>query len=122
MKRVFGMSICVMLLFAACGQQHDAETLVEGFMKENLIDSSSLSGVEFAKLDSTARLNDSIINILRADSKQSERYRNDIRYADNKQDKSLKILRVKYMLGTEECSDTYYLDKNLTNIIAIKIN
>lgn len=122
MKRVFGMSICVMLMFAACGQQHDAETLVEGFMKENLIDSSSLSGVEFAKLDSTARLNDSIINILRADSKQSERYRSDIRYADNKQDKSLKILRVKYMLGTEEYSDTYYLDKNLTNIIAIKIN
>lgn len=122
MKLVFGMSICAMLMFAACGQQHDAETLVEDFMKENLNNSSSLSSVEFAKLDSTARLNDSIINILRADSKQSDRYRNDIRYADSRQEKVLKMLRVKYTLGTDECSDTYYLDKSLTKVIAVKIN
>ena len=82
------------MMFSACGQQHDAEVLVKDFMNENLKNPTALTNVDFAKLDSTARLIDSIINVLRSLAGQSGRYRDGIRYSDKKQEKPLKILRV----------------------------
>lgn len=122
MRRIFYPLFCAVMMFSACGQQHDAEVLVKDFMNENLKNPTALTNVDFAKLDSTARLNDSIINVLRSLTGQSGRYRDDIRYSDKKQEKPLKILRVQYKIDTTECSDTYYLSRDITEVIAIKAN
>ncbi len=122
MRRIFYPLFCAAMLLSACGQQHDAEVLVKDFMNENLKNPAALTNVDFAKLDSTARLNDSIINVLRALAGQSGRYRDGIRYSDKKQEKPLKILRVQYKIDTTECSDTYYLNRDITEVIAVKVN
>ena len=122
MRRIFYPLFCTVMMFSACGQQHDAEVLVKDFMNENLKNPTALTNVDFAKLDSTARLNDSIINVLRSLAGQSGRYRDGIRYSDKKQKKPLKILRVQYKIDTTECSDTYYLSRDITEVIAIKAN
>lgn len=122
MRRIFYPLFCAVMMFSACRQQHDAEVLVKDFMNENLKNPTALTNVDFAKLDSTARLNDSIINVLRSLAGQSGRYRDGIRYSDKKQEKPLKILRVQYKIDTTECSDTYYLSRDITEVIAIKAN
>jgi len=122
MRRIFYPLFCAVVMFSSCGQQHDAEVLVEDFMNENLKNPTALTNVDFAKLDSTARLNDSIINVIRSLAGQSGRYRDGIRYSDKKQEKPLKILRVQYKIDTTECSDTYYLNRDITEVIAVKVN
>lgn len=120
MRRIFHPLFCAVMMFSACGQQHEAEVLVKDFMNENLKNPAALTNVDFAKLDSTSRLNDSIINVLRTLAGQSGRYRDGIRYSDKKQEKPLKILHVQYKIDTTECSDTYYLSRDMTEIIAVK--
>lgn len=110
------------LLLTACGQQHDAKVLVKNFMKENLKDATSLSSVNFGKLDSTKRINDSIITKMRAFTKESERYKNNIMYSAEPAGNTLMMLRVEYILNKDSCSDTYYLDKELTRVVALKTN
>lgn len=114
--------IIIVLLFAACGRQHDAESIVKDFMNENLSDASTLSGVEFAKIDSTRRLNDSIIYRMREIVDYSDKYKRNIKYSDYKAGENLIILRVAYKLEGDNYSDTYYLDNDFTHVVAVKIN
>lgn len=112
----------IVLLFVACGRQYNAESLVKDFMKENLADASTLSSVEFSKIDSTRRLNDSIIYRMREFVGKSRKYKQNISYSERKADEGLIILRVTYKLANEDCSDTYYLSKDLSQVIAVKVN
>lgn len=111
------------LLFAACGRQHAAESLVKDFMNENLQD-VSFSDMDFGKIDSTKRINDSIISKMRSAASQSGRYKRDIAYpaVSVGNGNTLIMLRVVYKLDNDTCSDTYYLDKELTRVIAFKTN
>lgn len=111
-----------MLLLASCGQQHKAETLVEDFMDKNLKSPSNVSIIEFAKIDSTKRINDSIITNMRTVAEQSERYNQGIVYDKSGHGKTLITLRVQYRIANDTCSDTYYLDKELTKVVAFKTN
>lgn len=111
-----------MLLLASCGQQHDAEQLVKEFMKENMKDASLVSSVDFDKMDSTRLINDSIITRMRAMTNMSDRYKTDIKYHDVKTNKKLFILRARYNVNEEEWCDTYYLDADLTRVVALKAN
>ena len=111
-----------MLLLASCGQQHKAETLVEDFMDKNLKSPSKVSIIEFAKIDSTKRINDSIITNMRTVAEQSERYNQGIVYDKSGHGKTLITLRVQYRIANDTCSDTYYLDKELTKVVAFKTN
>ncbi|MGN1264131.1 MAG: hypothetical protein ACI4TW_08830 [Prevotella sp.] len=118
-----GLLFCTtMLLLASCGQQHKAEILVEDFMDKNLKSSSEVSIIDFAKIDSTKHINDSIVMNMRAVAEQSERYKQGIDYDNGKYGKTLITLRVQYRLANDTCSDTYYLDKDLTKVVAFKTN
>lgn len=111
-----------LLLFASCGQQHDAEVLVKDFMKQNMQEGLETHGRSFNDLDSTRHVSDSLVNSMRSRGSQAVRYRHDITYAEGAATVSLYVLRVKYMIDTLECSDTYYLDNLLTRVVAFKEN
>ena len=49
-------------------------------------------------------------------------YKKGIKYADGNPTRKLFITRVKYYVDTLECSDTYYLNADLTHIVAFKEN
>lgn len=113
----------IVLLFAACGQQYDAESLVKDFMDEYLKDVGSLSSIDFERIDSTTRINDSIINNMKQFTAKSGRYKQDLKFSPKSDsENTLIILRVEYKQNNEIYSDTYYLNKELTKVIAIKTN
>ena len=111
-----------MLLPASCGQQHDAESIVEDFMNEQLLDAKGLKDVEFQKLDSTRIVNDSVIKHLRNRFKENTRYRKNLVFGNPEQGRMLKYIRVNYTLNGDSCSDTYYLNAAITHVVAIKNN
>ena len=110
------------LLFASCGPQAEAEDLVEQFMEQNMREGLKPSSVHFTDVDSTHAMTDSIVISLRQAARQAKRYRPDLKYAPDEPFKKLMVTRVKYEIDNEEVSDTYYLDMNLTRIVAFKEN
>ncbi|MBQ7420395.1 MAG: hypothetical protein IJV17_06650 [Prevotella sp.] len=111
-----------LLLFASCGPQAEAEQLVEQFMEQNMREDLKPSSVHFTDIDSTHAITDSIIISLRQTARQAKRYQPKIQYAPDEPFRKLIITRVRYDLGDEECSDTYYLDMELTRVVAFKEN
>lgn len=126
MKR-HNIFIYVILCFAvllpvSCGQQHDAEQLVEAFMKENMKEPSRMVSMDFDDIDSTKHINSSAIARMREFVKGADLYKNDIKYQSGPDSKKLLILRVRYYVDNEEMCDTYYLDEKLTRVVAFKTN
>lgn len=113
----------LMLLFTACGQQHDAEALVKDFMSENMKGDLRISGRHFTDIDSTILLKPQAIMQMRSHAAtNAKRYHKEIKYADGKPTRKLYITRVKYYVDMTEVSDTYYIDHTLTRIVAFKEN
>ena len=111
-----------MLLLASCGQQHKAESVVEDFMENNLKDASAMQIVEYSDIDSTRYLNDSIINKLRNTAKNSPMYAGRTEFAQRNKDEKLIIIRVRYKINGQDFHDTFYLNKEMTGVIALKNN
>lgn len=109
-------------LAIGCGRQHDAESLVKDFMKENMSNYSAITDVNFKRLDSTRHLKDSIITRIRKSAETSALYKKSIRYDDGTPGDKLIILRVEYKMDDKDHSDTYYIDNGLTHIVAFKTN
>ena len=116
---IIGMSL---LLFTSCGPQAEAEELVEQFMEQNLREGLEPSSLHFTDIDSTHAMTDSAIVSLRQLAKQGTRYQSTIRYAPDEPFKKLIVTRVRYELDDQEYSDTYYLDMDLTRVVAFKEN
>lgn len=120
MKASIYIIMCsVVLLFASCGRQHNAESTVEDFMESNLKEPSELSINKFNRIDSTRYLNDSIVAVIRQKTTATAtQYKGGIEYGSEPVGKSLVILRVDYSVGDKGYTDTYYLDKELTRVVA----
>ena len=116
---IIGISL---LLFASCGPQQEAEELVEQFMKQNMKEELDIAGLHFTDIDSTRLINDSVVISLRQLAKRASRYQGNIKYAPDQPFKQLITTRVKYYIEEKEYSDTYYLDMDLTRIVAFKEN
>ena len=116
---IIGISL---LLFASCGPQQEAEELVEQFMKQNMKEELDISGLHFMDIDSTRLVNDSVVISLRQQARRASRYQGNIKYAPDQPFKQLITIRVKYYIEEKEYSDTYYLDMDLTRIVAFKEN
>lgn len=111
----------LVLLVASCGQQHRAETLVEDFMEKNMNDHSSLEDVSFNDIDSTRYINDSIMVAMRIMAKTTAKhYKSTIDYGSQSVGKTLVMARVTYKLKGKEYTDTYYMDKEITRVVAFK--
>ena len=108
-----------MLLLASCGQQHDAEKLVESFMQENLKDAATLSEVRFAPIDSTRYISDSIVNVMRQNARQPESpYKTDAAYTGRGKGSVLFSARANYKLNGKPYVSVFYLDKALSGVVA----
>ena len=108
--------VSLVLLLTSCGQQHEAEALVEDFMDKNMKDEVSINARRCTDFDSTFVLTNDVIEKMGYADKMS------IKYADGNPTRKLFITRVKYYVDTLECSDTYYLNADLTHIVAFKEN
>lgn len=112
-----------LLLFASCGQQHQAENVIQDFVDEYVAEPASRSSITVVKFDSTKVLNDSTIRVMRANADTIKRYSaKPIKYAEGAIGHKLFVVRIKYTIYGVEFSDTYYLDEALSHVVAFKTN
>ena len=102
-----------LLLFASCGQQQQAKSVVKDFVQNQL--HKDVSYIDFSDVDSTRVLNDSIIEAMRSRAAKNIQYQ-------TYQGKTLMHIRVQYLLDKDTCSATFYLDKEMTGVVAYKQN
>ena len=116
------IGVALVLLSVSCGQQHQAKGVIQDFVDQYATQPSERGSISIAKFDSTRILNDSVISRMRANADTIQRYRKPIKYADGPAGKKLFVVRIGYAIDGTEYSDTYYLDENLTHVVAFKTN
>lgn len=125
MKRIILYIIIgiAVLLPIACGQQYQAKSVIQDFVEQFASDYSAHSSITIVKLDSTRVLSDSVIEKMRNNADTIQRYNTkQIKYANGPKGEKLFVARIKYTIHGAEFSDTYYLDDQLTHVIAFKSN
>ena len=113
MRRIYIIIGVALLLFASCGQQHEAQSVVKDFVEQNI--SSSVSYVDFADLDSTRAIGDSLIQVLRSRGAKGASYQQPDGH-------TLMLIRAKYVKDHDTLSSTFYLNPALTGVVAYKNN
>ena len=116
------IGVGLVLLSVSCGQQYQAKGVIQEFVDQYATEPSARSSISIAKFDSTRVLGDSVINRLRTHADTILRYQKPIKYADGPVGKKLFVARISYSIYDQEYSDTYYLDENLTRVVAFKSN
>ena len=122
MKSIY-IIIGVALTLAACNpRQSDAENAVADFMEKNITNPEKMKITGFSRLDSTSKVKDSVVVAIRKATDSNGRYKKGITYHQADNHAMLYMLRVNYTMGKDEMCDTYYLDKSLQNVVAVKNN
>lgn len=111
-NNIIGIGL-TLLLFASCGQQQQAKSVVKDFVEDCLQQDADY--LDFTRVDSTRSVSDSVITALRQQGPK------DIQYAERK-GKTLKYIRVSYLLNNDTLSATFYLDAEMTGVVAFKQN
>ncbi len=106
------------LLFCSCGKQNTAEGLAEDFIEEYALAPEKILYREYADVDSTKRLNDSIILSMQA--RGHELYKKEIPYPVKTCGRMLYYLRMQYVYEGDTMHNTFYLDENLEQVVSFK--
>ena len=122
MRRLYIIIGIGALLFASCGQQHQAKEVIQEFVDQHAADPSARSSISIVKFDSTKVLNDSIIRLMRTNADTIQRYQKAIKYAETGTGQKLYVARITYSIDDVKYSDTYYLNDQLTHVVAFKSN
>ncbi len=121
MRHISYIIVCVVMVLSsvACGRQHSAKQAVEEFMESNLKEPSTLTALHFEHFDSTRHITDSVVAVLRHTvSAAAKQYKADVKYADIKPTQSTVFIHATYQCGGKHYADTYYLDQELTGVVA----
>lgn len=111
--------IACVVLFASCGEGHHAKRLVENFMKDDM-GVADYSVVSWTKLDSTFRVNDSVLTSMHQQALSEKLVRQQPHYAQP----TTKPLRIslKYAVDKDTLTNTFYLDEKLQGVVGVKRN
>ena len=108
-----------MLLLASCGRRQEAKSIIKDFMKANVEDYSKVSYLEFCDIGSTRNISDSLIQVLHG--RTPAHFNQNISY-QQRGGKTLWLIRTRYLMDKDTCSATFYLDKEMTGVVAFKEN
>ena len=106
-----------MLLSVSCGRQHDAEQTVKAFIEANMQDDVEICDRDFADLGTTSLISDSLIEQMR--QRGAELYKQGITYP-KAPDGELYYLRMRYVHDKDTLQNTFYLNQELTEVVAFK--
>jgi hypothetical protein len=106
-----------LLLLASCGKQYYAEQTVEDFVDANMEQPEKTSMRDFADLGTTRHINDSLIGVMR--QRGADHFKKGISYPDVPQG-DLYYLRMRYVREGDTLQNTFYLNEELTEVVAFK--
>ena len=119
MKRIYIIIGIGVLLLASCGRRQEAKSIIKDFMKANVEDYSKVDYLEFYDIDSTRNISDSLIQVMH--ERTPAHFSRNISY-QQRDGKTLWLLRTRYLMDKDTCSATFYIDKELTGVVAFKEN
>ena len=123
-RKIFVFACLSALLILGCGKQHTAKQLVSDFIEQNTTVVPSIS--EVGPLDSALYVTNEAIVRMRQSAGKNGIFKSGIRYGERPQNTStLMMLSVTYTLegsqhAPKEYRQTFYLDPNLTRVVAVK--
>ena len=109
--------ISALLLFASCGQQYHAEKTVEAFVEANMEQPNQINHRDYADLGTTRHINDSLITMMR--ERGAELFKKNITYGETPEG-DLFYLRMRYVHNGDTLQNTFYLNQELTEVVAFK--
>lgn len=121
------LAMGLVLALTSCGDQHKAQSLVKDFLNENL-EERDCSYERFSRLTPTAMIDINGVKDMRQHMSQMPYMKKNINYQDAPAiSDTLLYIRATYKLtdktGKEqELTQTFYMDKALTRVVAFKEN
>lgn len=118
-------AVLLLLVLAGCSKQHKAKALVSEFLEMYAVNAST-SVEKITNLDSTAYINDEVIEQMRTNAKKSGLLKPEVRYGNRPvRSKTLLFTTVTYsIIGNnnerKEYRQTFYLNPELTEVVAVK--
>lgn len=109
----------VALLLAACGKQHKAEGVVKDFLSDNLV--AQDYRVSFTEIDSTRHITDSAMTAMRAAASKNAHYKG-VKLDAKVSHGCYVFTRATIVHGRDTIVQTFYLDPELTQVVAFKEN
>lgn len=113
---IWGLSLCLQLM--SCGQQHDAEQLVEQFIDKYAVAPEQIENRTFQHLDSTKLISDSLIGVMQ--QRRHELFKDDIDYPAQSAYSKLYYLGMYFTYQGDTLRRTFYIDESLEHIVAFK--
>lgn len=104
----------------SCTESRRAKSTVNAFLKENMASeeySASLFG-----LDSTYRVSDSAIHQMQQTAGAFGIYKDGVKFAERDRSGKLLFLRGKIIMGKDTLRQTFYLNPDLEQVVAVKEN
>ncbi|MCI6160970.1 MAG: hypothetical protein PUH24_05695 [Prevotellaceae bacterium] len=118
MKKLILSAISIILL-VSCGKQHKATSTVKDFLDKNLVNTDY--STDLMKLDSTHLLTELSIKKMRATAQNDKKFKGNIPYGKNTSDVYI-YTRMKLVQDNDTTIRTFYLDHNMTQVVAFKEN
>lgn len=104
----------------SCAESRKARSTVNDFLKDNMASeeySASLFG-----LDSTYRVSDSAIHEMQQTVGEFGIYKDGVKFAERDRSGKLLFLRGKIIMGKDTLRQTFYLNPDLEQVVAVKEN
>jgi hypothetical protein len=119
--RYFIITAVMAVMICSCTDTNKAQGLVNSFMKENMEDNVELTNVTFSKLDSTTRVSDSTLKAMQTEANRIPLYKKNLTF-NKKTSSPLLFISVKYRTANDSTlrQQTFYIDKDITDIVAVK--
>lgn len=110
--------IITLAALASCAGNREAKKVVKEFLDTNLKD-ESYDTEYFSKVDSTFLISDSLVEVMRKNTKACGFFR-DIKYSEGGKTKKLNFIMVRYRIGDKTIRQTFYLDDKTTRVVCLK--
>ena len=118
MRKLLYIMMCCLVL-VACGDKHKASSAVGEFLKSNIVDTEY--STEMLAVDSTKALGDSLIQSMRKEAAADKYFKKNIQWGQYSGGK-LVYARVRILQLKDTLVRTFYLDKDMSSVVAFKMN
>lgn len=109
------------VMICSCSDNSKAKSLVDDFMENNMADTVKVTDVAYSPLDSTTRMNDSIVDELRKEAHSIPLLKKGVTFTQ-KPSPTLRFMNVRYRTQNDSTlrQQTFYFDREVNGIVVVK--
>lgn len=109
------------VMICSCSDNSKAKSLVDDFMQNNMADTVKVTDVVYSPLDSTTRMNDSIVDELRKEARSIPLLKKGVTFTQ-KPSSTLRFMNVRYRTKNDSTlrQQTFYFDREVNGIVVVK--